>query len=296
MKKIFTKIISLETPSHLLLNGLLLSAKRSRTLFIMVHGLSSSLFSRRQLVDRLASSGADVLVFNNRGFGIINTFSRINPKDPEQVDKLVIGQAHEVFSDCLDDLDGAVRFGAQRGYKKIILVGHSTGCNKISYYLSRKSPALVKGAVLLGAVSDYAEAKKNVPARQLARALNYSYRLVKAGRDHELLPSHIWPRAMDAQRFISLNTPDSEEEIFTYASPDKKPVTLRKIKPPILVVLAEQDEFGDRPMIEIAQWFEQALKDKAALVKVIKGAPHSFAGKNNQVAKIMLDWFNQFVK
>ena len=45
--------------------------------------------------------------------------------------------------------------------------------------------------------------------------------MVKAGKAKELVPKEIWWQYLSAERLLSLYTPDSIEEIFSYAQPDK---------------------------------------------------------------------------
>jgi len=288
-----TKIIKILTPKRLLLNGLLIDNQRSKILFIFVHGLSGNLFSRSELANHLVNSGAAALVFNNRGYGIINKFRQFRPRSEKKYQVKIFGQAHEVFSDCLDDLDGAINFGVRAGYKKIILVGRSTGCNKIAYYLSQKSPTVIKGAVLLAPVSDYSIVRRDFPTTKLKRVVGYAQHLVKAGRAHELLPTKIWPEIIDAQRFLSLYTPESLEEIFSYAVPTKKPTILQKIKKPLLICLAAEDEFGDRSAEKIAAWFKSALVKQSGELKIISGANHSFSKQAVKLQKIIAVWISK---
>jgi pimeloyl-ACP methyl ester carboxylesterase len=270
-----------------MLKGFIFSPSRAKILFIFVHGLSGSLLSRIELAFELAKSGAAVLTFNNRGYGIINHFNRINRQGRRAE---IIGQAHEVFTDCVDDLEGAVRFGVKAGYKKIILVGHSTGCNKIAYYLAKKSPAVVKGAVFLGPMSDYASVHQIAPEVVCRRAVAHARRLVAVGRPHELLPASLWPDVIDAQRFLSLYIPESLEEIFSYAVVGKKPAILRQVRKPLLVILAENDEFRDRPTVEIVRWFKGASSGRLMSVKIIKNSLHHFQGFSRPVKKMILNW------
>src|SRR3989344_3994372 len=105
-----------------------------------------------------------------------------------------------------------------------------------------------------------------------------------------MLPAHIWYQEFDAQRFLSLSTPDSVEEIFSYAQPKKNPRILRSVKVPVLVLLAEKDEYGDRPAKKIAEWFKEHIRARKSDVRVISGAPHSFADSERKVATTILRW------
>lgn len=90
----------------------------------------------------------------------------------------------------------------------------------------------------------------------------------------------------DAQRFISLYSGESAEEIFTYWNSKRNPKTLRSVLLPVLVLLAEKDEYADRPAKKIGDWFAEHLKvgDRVVVVPRVK---HSFKGAEKQVAKLI---------
>lgn len=281
-------IASLQTPKKFLLQGLWLGSSKPHTVYIFVHGLGSTLFSQITLAQSLVAKDTAVLVFNNRGNGIVSGIKRIT-NTKKGYTRETLGAAHEVFEDCVDDLDGAVAYAHTHGAKRIILVGHSTGCQKSVYYLYKKKNSPVSGAVLLAPMSDYASSVKETPPKMLARAVAYATKLVAAGKPHELLPTSVWPQTCDAQRFLSLNTPESVEEIFSYALPKKTPRVLRSVRQPLLVVLAGEDEYGDRPAADIAQWFTQVTAKQKARVAIVPGSTHNFHGQDAVLKTLITD-------
>ena len=114
--------------------------------------------------------------------------------------------------------------------KEIYLAGHSTGCQKSVYYAIKKADRAVKGLILLAPISDYAAERMRNTKGTLLRATTVAQKLVKAGKKHDLLPKNVWHGVIDAQRFLSLYTPTSAEEIFSYAQPKKNPSVLKKVK------------------------------------------------------------------
>jgi dienelactone hydrolase len=108
-----------------------------------------------------------------------------------------------------------------------------------------------------------------------------------------LLSTSSWPSRLDAQRFISLYTPDSIEEIFNYSS-GKKSKTLAKVKVPILAFLAEFDEYAGRPAQDIADWLQQQLNDKREIVThIIPETDHGFSEKEQMMKKIIKAWLKK---
>ncbi len=284
-------IVQFETPQRLLLNGFWFGPFKPHVVYILIHGLTSNAFANHPLVTPLVDSRAAVLTFSNRGSGKINRFKKRDLRKKKGYTSVTIGEAHEVFTDCVDDIQGAVTYAQKQGAHQIILVGHSTGCQKATYYLAqRNKQKYVTGAILLAPMSDYAGVSKHIEKTQLQRATTYAHQFVSQGKPHELIPLDVWPFMHDAQRFLSLYTQESSEEIFCYTNPSKKPVTLQKVKVPCLIILAGKDEFRDRPITRIAQWFKQKLRRKTVSVHIINHAPHNFFGFDQKVVSVIKNW------
>ncbi|MBN2884859.1 alpha/beta fold hydrolase [Patescibacteria group bacterium] len=283
--------VSFSTPKKVNLKGLWLGSQRPDNLFIFLHGLNDSIFSRAELMTVLATGKDAVLTFNNRGSGTINYFKT----DKKNKERLLAGVAHEVFTDCLDDIDGAINHALTYKPKRIFLIGHSTGCQKSIYYLSKRAQSKLKGAILLAPISDYASINLLAPAgkKKYQKALKEAQALVKAGKPHALLKNDFIPREIDAQRFISLYTADSKEEIFNYES-GKKSKDLLRVKQPILAFLAEYDEYADRSAEDIATWLDSHNKTgKHLKTVIITEADHGFTDQENKVKQQIKTWLKK---
>ena len=281
-------VVSFVTPRQYELNGLWFGSEQAKTGFIFIHGLSGSAFVHHNVLSPLLDDTTMALYFNNRGHDKVGKVRKLLPDTQKGYESEVVGEAHEVFIDCVDDIQGAVDFLKQHGVKNVYLVGHSTGCQKSIYYLSKKDKE-VKGVVLICPISDYAYAVANEDPETLKKAVDKAKQLVTDNKPHELLPLDLSADLLDAQRYLSLYTPDSEEEIFTYSQVNKVPVTLQKVSTPTLVVLSEQDEYGDRPANEIGEWFKKASKADIE-VAVIQGAVHGLTGQETEVGVVIMDW------
>ena len=202
---------------------------------------------------------------------------------------MTAGATMEIFADCVDDIQGAVNYALSVSPKaSIYLSGHSTGCQKSAYYLSRfGKQKFIKGVILLAPMSDYAAILKSDKNGNLKKAENFAKNLVNKNQPQSFLPPEIWPDMVSAQRFLSLATPESREEIFCYAVPGKIPDTFRKIKIPTLIILAQKDEYRDRPVKKIAAWFEKNSRSNKLFVKIIHSAPHNFYKHETQVLNLI---------
>ncbi len=287
------RCIKIATPKRYLLDGLWFGGGHPKRAIVFVHGLGSTAFAHHEYLTPLADNSTAVLFFSNRGHDDVAGMKRIKRSAKKSYAHKSAGVAHEVFAECVDDIQGAVNLLVKNKVKEIYLVGHSTGCQKITYYLSKNGKQRkIKGAILLCPISDYAGAKRE-NADKLKKAEAVARKLVRRRKPHDLLPADIWPRPLDAQRFLSLYTPDSKEEIFTYAQPEKTPRTLRKVNLPLLIVFAGNDEYRDRDTEEIAEWFGNHIRSKKSEIRIIPNALHGFGGKEARVAESVRRWLSK---
>lgn len=289
------KIVQIETPNKFLLNGLWFGPERSKKVFIYVHGLGGSVFAQHVLLEELAGRTSSVLTFNNRGSGIVTKVKKLNALSRKGYESSIAGQAHEIFTECIDDIEGAVRFAERNGAKNIFLMGHSTGCQKSVYYLSKKRTTPIKGLILMAPLSDYAYVVSTAEPKVLGEIITIAKKLIEKGHPHKMIPTLISSHPCDAQRFLSLYTPDNVEEIFCYATPSKTPTALNKIKVPLLVILADEDEYNDRPTKKIADWFKKSLQKQKATIKIIRRAPHNFRGHTKVLKMLINGWIKSIL-
>ncbi len=281
-------VVSFVTPDQYQLNGLVFGQDGAKRGFIVVHGLGSSAFAQHDSLLPLVDGDTLALFFNSRGHDKIGNVRKLLPDIAEGYQTQGIGEAHEVFSDCADDIQGAVDLLTSKGVADIYLVGHSTGCQKSVYYASQRAK-IIKGIVLLCPLSDYAYALANESQETLAKATAYAQKLVDEGKPHELLPLDISGDLLDAQRYLSLYTPDSIEEIFPYGQAGKVPAAFQNITIPMLAVFAEKDEFADRPANKIAAWFEAHARAPLT-TKIVADSFHNLREHGDEVAATIQKW------
>src|SRR2546428_790065 len=132
---------------------------RRRAALIWVHGLGSVFYSGQPLIreasTRLNAVGIGYFKFHNRGHGVV-----------ARAGKRLAGAAFERFGQSVEDIRAMVTFARARGYRRVILAGHSTGANKVLHYAARARDRRVSGIVLLSPISDVAaQAKRGGPRR-----------------------------------------------------------------------------------------------------------------------------------
>ena len=114
---------------------------------IFIHGMCQTIIDNyfsTVLGNILLENNIGFLYEHNRGHSIEND---ILMKDGTYKR---YGCMYEIFEDCIYDIDLAISKAKLLGYKKIILMGHSYGCNKLIYYYYKKHPDII-GLILASA-------------------------------------------------------------------------------------------------------------------------------------------------
>ena len=162
------ELIKFKSTDNLELQGMLcLPPKKTKKAIIHLHGMTSFFWSHAgmQLQEAAFQNNIAFFPFNNRALGSMSFIDKGGKKD------FVGGTSVEKFEDCIKDIDGAINFLRKKGFNKFILSGHSTGCQKITYYQYRKNNRAVKGLILLAPVDDL-NSEKNRLKNKFNKCLN----------------------------------------------------------------------------------------------------------------------------
>ncbi len=243
--------------------------RRAGTLLLFVHGMGGNFYrsaSKKEMMRQAPRAGIDVFSFNNRGC----------ERDV----------ADEVFAGCRHDLDAALAFGRARGYRRFILMGHSTGCQKVTYYQHlRKAPDIA--ALVLAAIGDdFAIARRDLGGRY-EHWIRRARALVKAGRGHTILTGK-GCLGFSARRFLSVADPARiEARLFDMEGPLRE---FGSILTPTLAVLPAREEFACIPVPEMARRLRAAARACPFDVEIIPDADHGFKGAEPGTTRRILRW------
>lgn len=275
-------LVRVRTRDGVWLDGVIAEPRRRRSVaLILVHGLGSVFSSGQPLTQalsmRLNAAGIAYLKLNNRGH---DTVSRGG--------KRLAGAAFERFGESVEDIRRAIALARRAGYDRVILAGHSTGANKVVYYVARVRDRRVIGLILLGPVSDVAAEQKRVGRRELQRRVAMAERIAR--RD----PNALVPRAFgywSARRYLSLYRPGGTEDVFPYYRPNARWTALRRVRLPIAAIVGSRDEYLDRPPTALIDAFAQnATQARSFTGIVIPRARHSFQTREPDLARAIMRW------
>jgi alpha-beta hydrolase superfamily lysophospholipase len=262
----------------------------NNTILINIHGTAASFYEEEfeaNYIFELPKLGIGVLFTNNRGSGILqNSWQKT-------------GAGIEKFEDCILDIDAWIEFAVSKGYKKIILQGHSLGTEKVVYYMEKgKYKNKVVGIILLGFADSYGTHYDffNKTDRKFGNKIALAHKLmeeakmlVKSGKKEQFLTTYylshagVLPQAAESHiNFFSDNSALSN------AFPLRKGQDLKfykKIKVPILGVIGDKEEYTVIPIKDAITLLKK--ENKNAEIFQIKNCDHDFSKKRKELLQIV---------
>ena len=269
--------------------------KKTETVLISVHGITSNCLKRRDdvLAQKCTELGIAYFCFNNRGHEIICNYGRIEDNDMH-----FYGSGAENIYDSYFDIKGAMLEMQKRGYKNIILQGHSMGCTKVVYtyneFLNNNETTMldaITGIVLLSMV-DIPTALKQVLGKDYKKITSYFELLKKRGKGDKLV-------VLDAS-----TPPVRPNTILQYAEDNKKidfakfgdnRTTFRElnnIKVPLFMRWGNINELIFQGADELTQKLNEKIKNENKDISYIAGANHNYTGKEEELG----DQIVEFIK
>lgn len=241
---------------------------RATTLLIIVHGMGSNFYHsllKKAFLESAYLAGLGILSINNRG--------------AER------GTEDEPFRACLADLDATLAFAHSANYHHVVLVGHSTGCQKAAFWHSIRASPSVAGLVLLAPADDNAILRRHYGPRFNAKVA-WARARVAAGCANTRFSAGY--ESFTAARFLSLADPHRDEAaMFHYAGPLTR---FRRITCPILAVFGENEEFAPIPPTTMLSILRKKTRSADFDDWLIPAAGHTFDGCEMELTQAVCAW------
>lgn len=163
--------LKIETQRGTLLDGVLFGTNgRADTVMIAITGIHGNFYSNPfyyNIGNTLTAAGIDfIYAQTNDAFGVIQTMNTHTGKEE------TIGSWNERFVLTDEDIEAYLDDAVKRGYKHILLAGHSLGANKVIYYLSRHHDPRVEHFLLLSPANlDYMTSGITADERHIIKQL-----------------------------------------------------------------------------------------------------------------------------
>ncbi len=279
--------IQFSTKDGIRLRGILSRKSTASACIIFVHGMGGTMFTpvAMTMLEKLDKKIA-LFSMDNRGFGDINSFVEIcNGKKRRKR----IGTCLERFEDCIYDLDAAISAMKRLGFKRIVLCGHSTGCQKSLFYQYKTRDKRVSAIILIAPCDDYNINKKRL-GKKFRRMKNKASFLISNGLDRRIIDPDSGFSAQRMDSIINLKRP--EARLFDYEGRLRE---FSSVKTPILALFGSKEENALRPVSKYLEILDSKSSSKRFCGLIIEGANHSFDGKAAELAKSIESWINQLL-
>lgn len=217
--------------------------------------------------------------------------------------------------DCFD-LSMLVKFLRQkrgRADSKVILMGHSTGCQDVMQYITKfikeraNEPLIALNACILQApVSDREAIINDSNVTEINELLKLSKEYIEKGMGEEMLPlrsqKYTFGSPVNANRFSALLSVGGADDYFSSDLSDEENIKLfGKIEVPVLFLLGERDEFVPESVEKealLSSWKKACTPCFWSVhSKIIPGATHKLdSGSAENSVEILLSSILDFIK
>ncbi len=233
----------------------------------------------------LSENNIGFLYEHNRGYSIEND---ILMKDRAYKR---CGCMYEIFEDCIMDIDLAIDKAKELGYKRIILMGHSYGCNKLIYYYYKKKPEVI-GMILASA--------PDMVGLQLMRQKDYE-QLIKEAKENiddgnptkllsNLVEDYMY---MSSQTYYNWFNKESNLDNLPVMGNSNNWYQFESINVPLLT-FSGSEETDNYLHLDLLK--EKAKNCSDFEYKIIKNTNHFYFDKENEIGNLIFDWIkNKFL-
>ena len=280
------EILKVETKEGLELRGAIYGDSSNDTVLIMVTGICSNVFQN----DLLDTTGKLLL---ENGITTIIAHSRDSFSCFAYTDKSIGKQRHlGVFND--DFSESYVIYAKNLGFKKIILLGHSLGSNKIINYLGTTKDDYVDYFIISCPI-DIMHWWKMMP--NVENCFSMAKQWIDNFEGNDILPFLFGGFSpMTANTVLGFYNAENLKNC-PVLSGQGETKSLYNIKPNGAFIIGSNDSVtGDSPkafMEKLNSWTKDPKNNK---VIEVEGASHIFYGKHDIYAKTVLDCIKNHFK
>ncbi len=272
-----TQIHSFKTADNERLHGALLTPidDKSDLALIFVHGVAMNFYLPPLFTfgQQLSARGHHSFVINTRGHDWISRAGNLTKFG---------GSAYENLEDCVADLDGAIDFLKQHGYRRFIFIGHSLGAIKSIIYQGTQQRADVVGIVSCSAPKQFYS--ERVVRQPIFRDLiERAEAMVNDGNSEELMTVNVGatPGIFTARTHLNKYGKDDRNDCRPHA---------KNVGCPLLAIAggAEPPFFHD-----YAQEIVAAAGGRSEY-RNVDGANHFYNRHTHQMVEILDGWLGKF--
>lgn len=249
------------------------------TPIVWIHGFTGRYYEPHAVAigRRLAERGYVFVAGNNRGhdFGAV---LHVRETGEERMG----GAGWEKLDESPLDVAAWIEFALALGFEQVVLVGHSLGGMKVTYYMATQQDPRVKALVnASGPVWRFIG-----PAVEATQMTVDAERMVEEGHGLDLLPPFDGPGAttVSAQRVVGSKR--FHESVFGWGG---TPRAASLVRCPVLAFIGTEEAWLGVPAD--LEWLKASSTASPRVeTRVFQGANHVYTGHEVEVADAIADW------
>lgn len=276
------------------------SATERDTALVFVHGLGGN--SRSHLADGLAA------VLPDRGIAVVRGDLRESDllhldEQPSRSRVRKGGGAFHPFTAGVRDVDLWVTAARDRGYRRVVLFGHSLGSLRATEYVAASQRDEIVGLVLASTADLIALHASRYSLGELEEFLRLAEERVARSEGEQLMPPEctvgLMRQPITARAYVDRfgATPSWDiMDLFDRGS-TRAFGALRKVARPILATYGTRNESvpSDRLGRTLELLRSEAVSAPSFEYKVFEGADHFYLNRSHEVAEVVADWVDRVV-
>jgi pimeloyl-ACP methyl ester carboxylesterase len=193
-----------------------------------------------------------------------------------------------VASEQVRDIAAWIDFADARGFKAVVLVGHSAGWAAVTQYQAEEQDRRVVGVVV--ASGSVRPGTGPTDPNQIAQAT----RMMADGHPDDLVrdPKRSFPSFISAATMLDIvNSPPEFKDFFGTRTETKNPGVTR-IRCPLLAFFGTRSDVGGQAELDLLRSSIQRQSNGPGRVNtaMIKNADHMYSGEEAQVAQTIAEW------
>ena len=165
------------------------------TCVLCFHGMAGNIIENRFATvtgEEVSMKGFGYIFAHNRGHSHINELDKKPERKDHGYDSAQLGATFELFPECIYDFDAWLSKVKELGYSKIVLMGHSLGCNKSIYYIYQKGDKALSGLILASPPDLVGLVESNDYQTNHRQLLAEAKKYVKANKPRTILSGKLW--------------------------------------------------------------------------------------------------------